>query len=177
MGLARRQPPGCCDGQRKGSLRETFSELRDPVTSPPLPVPDRFARGQAPPSLAATFCFRAKGRNIAIQGDRPKENQSRDVRRQAAPRQGLSASWIVASSVAATEPLVNLHVSPQCKSPLWQLPRHSLLSLPETLGRKARKIIPALCRTPTSGRCPQPRLARRLTGEEVSIRRAATSPA
>src|SRR5579871_2092907 len=26
-----------------------FQELRDPVTSPPLPVPDRFARGQASP--------------------------------------------------------------------------------------------------------------------------------
>ena len=30
---------------------------RDPVTSPPLPVPDRFARGQpSPQRLAATFC-------------------------------------------------------------------------------------------------------------------------
>src|SRR5471032_2149908 len=28
---------------------------RDPVTSPPLPVPDRIARGQPPPRLAATF--------------------------------------------------------------------------------------------------------------------------
>src|SRR4051794_10200994 len=30
-------------------------ETRDPVTSPPLPVPDRIARGQPPPRLAATF--------------------------------------------------------------------------------------------------------------------------
>jgi uncharacterized protein YoxC len=33
-------------------------ETRDPVTSPPLPVPDRIARGQPPPRLAAPFCGR-----------------------------------------------------------------------------------------------------------------------
>src|ERR1700722_17895424 len=32
-----------------------ITETRDPVTSPPLPVPDRIARGQPPPRLAAPF--------------------------------------------------------------------------------------------------------------------------
>src|SRR3974390_2415697 len=46
MGLARRQPAGGLDRNRNRSLIE---ELRDPVTSPPLPVPDRIACGQASP--------------------------------------------------------------------------------------------------------------------------------
>src|SRR5258707_13010196 len=58
MGLARRRPPGRCDGECERSLNKiaegvlkkaTIIELRDPVTSPPLPVPDLFALGQLPP--------------------------------------------------------------------------------------------------------------------------------
>ena len=50
LGLARRQPPG---GRHRQLARPLTSNrnsgTRDPVTSPPLPVPDRFARGQPSP--------------------------------------------------------------------------------------------------------------------------------
>ena len=50
LGLARRQPPGGRHRQRSRSLNEQgIIRTRDPVTSPPLPVPDRFARGQPSP--------------------------------------------------------------------------------------------------------------------------------
>src|SRR5260221_10296991 len=49
MGLARRQPPGGLYRQRPRPLTTETTETRDPVTSPPLPVPDRIARGQLSP--------------------------------------------------------------------------------------------------------------------------------
>src|SRR5882672_6948588 len=50
MGLAWRWPPGGCHRQRPRSVtKQRNKETRDPVTSPPLPVPDRVARGQLSP--------------------------------------------------------------------------------------------------------------------------------
>src|SRR5712664_477118 len=50
MGLAWRWPPGGCHRQRPRSVtKQRNKETRDPVTSPPLPVPDRIARGQLSP--------------------------------------------------------------------------------------------------------------------------------
>src|ERR1700712_4307488 len=49
VGLARRQPPGACNRLVTRSLTNKDLPTRDPVTSPPLPVPDRFARGQPSP--------------------------------------------------------------------------------------------------------------------------------
>src|SRR5258708_1581639 len=59
MGLAWRQSPGGGHRQRPRSLTETeTTETRDPVTSPPLPVPDRIARGQlSPKSWPQLFKF------------------------------------------------------------------------------------------------------------------------
>src|SRR5260370_28695265 len=57
MGLACRQPPGSRHRQRPRSLTTRDTETRDTVTSPPLPVPDRIARGQlSPKSLPQLFC-------------------------------------------------------------------------------------------------------------------------
>src|SRR5882672_4385959 len=47
MGLAWRRPPRGRHGQRP--ITKQITETRDPVTSPPLPVPDRIARGQLSP--------------------------------------------------------------------------------------------------------------------------------
>src|SRR6202167_2699488 len=50
VGFAGRQPTRAGHRQRPRSLTHNeITETRDPVTSPPLPVPDRIARGQLSP--------------------------------------------------------------------------------------------------------------------------------
>ena len=58
VGLARRQPPGGRHRQRHAIDNDIRNlRTRDPVTSPPLPVPDRFARGQpSPKGWPQLFC-------------------------------------------------------------------------------------------------------------------------
>src|SRR3954468_521857 len=47
------------------------SEIRNPVTSPPLPVPDRFARGRASPKLGRNLFGGRRIANSAASGPLP----------------------------------------------------------------------------------------------------------